>query len=92
MNSMGTWCSVLFWLGIFLMIVGVAYVVVLGLRARTISKTAKGPATLAAEDLQDWLDKIVGPLITALVQALPIAMFGLLLSVGALWASAKGYC
>jgi hypothetical protein len=92
MDSMGTWCSVLFWLGIFFMVVGVAYVVVMGWRAKTASAAAKGPASLAAEDLAAWLDEIVGPLITALVKAVPVAMFGLLLSVATLWASAKGYC
>jgi hypothetical protein len=91
MNTMGTWCSVLFWLGIFFTVVGVAYVVAMGWRAKTASKAEKGPASLAAEDLAAWLAEIVGPLITAAVRALPVAMFGLLLSVGALWASAKGY-
>lgn len=91
MNTMGTLCSVLFWLGIFFLVVGSGYVIAMGWRAKAAAN-GPGPTSLAAEELADWVDKIIGPLIEALLKALPIAIFGLLLSIGALWASAKGYC
>ncbi|MEO9176411.1 MAG: hypothetical protein ABI317_12930 [Gaiellales bacterium] len=90
MNTMGTWGDVLFWLGIVCTVAGFGYVIAKGWHARAAAK-GPGPRSIAAEELEAWVDRIIGPLIEALVKGMPVAMFGLLLSAGALWVSAKGY-
>jgi hypothetical protein len=86
---MGTKCSVLFWIGIALIVVGAIYFMYLGIRAKP-----KGGETLNAVDgeIPEWLQKVIAALISALTTALPISMLGVGLVAFSLWLSANGYC